>query len=104
MARTTSGWSEKTTAGDFKLALRGKAIDWLNHIRDILDDNISTWTKIEPDFIKNFNIRTSTVGNIWDLTKLKHKEKDNTADLMLEVSELINNIGTSFHNSSSSNT
>ena len=39
---TTYGWSDQTTAGNFRLALRGEAIDWLNHTRDTLGVNIST--------------------------------------------------------------
>ena len=93
IARTTYGWTDETTAGNFKLALRGKAIDWLNHIRDTLDVDISTWTNIEPEFIKHFNVKTSTIDNVWDLTKLKHEDKDIPSDLMLEVSKLINNVG-----------
>ena len=30
---TTYRWTDATTAGNFKLALKGKAIDWLNHIK-----------------------------------------------------------------------
>ena len=41
----------------------------------------------------HFNVNTSTVDNVWDLSKLLHEEKDNPADLMLEVSKLINNVG-----------
>ena len=33
IAQTTYGWSDETTAGNFKLALRGLAIDWLNHTK-----------------------------------------------------------------------
>ena len=47
---------------------------------------------IKPEFMKPFNVRTSIVDNIWDPTKLKHK-KDDPANLMLVVSKLINNIG-----------
>jgi hypothetical protein len=32
------------------------------------------------------------VGNVWDLSKLKHEEQDDPADLKLEVSKLINNM------------
>ena len=77
----------------FQTRSTGKAIDWLNHIRDTLDVNISTWMNIELEFIKHFNVRTSTVDNIWDLTKLKHEEKDKPYDLLLEVLKLINNFG-----------
>lgn len=46
IACTTYRWTDTTTAGNFKLAVRGKAIDWLNHIKDTLDVDISTWTNI----------------------------------------------------------
>ena len=58
-----------------------------------MDVDISTWTNIEPEFIRHFNVKTSTVDNVWDLSKLKHEEKENPVDLMLEVSKLINNVG-----------
>jgi hypothetical protein len=32
------------------------------------------------------------VDNVWDFSKLKHEERDDPADLKLEVSKLINNI------------
>lgn len=32
------------------------------------------------------------MDNVWDLTKLKHEEKDRPSDLMLEVSKLMNNV------------
>ena len=75
IARTNNGETDETTFGNFKLALRGKAIDWLNHIRETLGVYISTWTKIEQEFIKQFNVKTSTVDNVWDLTKLKHDKR-----------------------------
>jgi hypothetical protein len=28
------GWSDATTTDNFKLALRGKAIDWFNYVND----------------------------------------------------------------------
>ena len=34
IAQTTYRWSDAATAGNFKLALRGKAFDWLNYIKD----------------------------------------------------------------------
>ena len=62
--RTTYGWSDQTTAENFRMALRGAAIDWLNHIGDMLGINISTWTNIEPEFITHYNIRNQTVDNV----------------------------------------
>jgi hypothetical protein len=35
------------------------------------------------------------VDNVWDFLKLKHKERDNPANLKLEVSKLINNVSSS---------
>ena len=51
IARTTYGWSDQTTVGNFRLALRGAAIDWLNFIKDTLGVNIANWSAIEPEFI-----------------------------------------------------
>ena len=92
IAKTTYGWSDETTAGNFKLALRGLAIDWLNHTKDTLDVDISKWTNIEPEFITYFNIKTQTVDNVWDFSKVTHEGKDTPAKLMIEVSKLINNV------------
>ena len=36
--------------------------------------------------------RPPLVDNVWDFSKLKHKDKDTPADLILEVSKLINNV------------
>ena len=91
IAKTTYGWSDETTAGNFKLALRGLAIDWLNHTKDTLDVDISKWTNIEPEFIAYFNIKTQTVDNVWDFSKVTHEGKDTPAKLMIEVSKFINN-------------
>ena len=93
IASTMCGWTDETTAGNFKLALRGLAIDWLNHTRDTVDVHISKWTNTEPEFITYFNVKTQTVDNIWDFSKLTHEGKDSPAKLMLEVSKLINNVG-----------
>ena len=60
-----------------------KQLIGFNPIRDTLNVNISTWMNIETEFIKHFKVRTSTVDNIWELTKLKHGEKDNLANFML---------------------
>ena len=34
IAQTTYNWSDATTPGNFQLALREHAIDWLNYIKD----------------------------------------------------------------------
>ena len=92
IAQTTYRWSDAATAGNFKLALRGKAIDWLNYIRDTEQVDITLWSKIEPHFKSHYDIQVQTVDNVWDFSKLKHEERDDPADLKLEVSKLINNV------------
>ena len=92
IAQTTYRWSDAATAGNFKLALRGKAIDWLNYINDTEQVDITLWSKIEPHFKSHYDIQIQTVDNVWDFSKLKHEERDDPADLKLEVSKLINNV------------
>ena len=92
IAQTTYRWSDAATAGNFKLALRGKAIDWLNYIKDTEQVNITLWSTIEPHFKSHYDIQVQTVDNVWDFSKLKHEERDDPADLKLEVSKLINNV------------
>ncbi len=92
IAQATYRWSDAATAGNFKLALRGKAIDWLNYIKDTERVDITLWTTIEPHFKSHYDIQVQTVDNVWDLSKLKHEERDDPADLKLEVSKLINNV------------
>ena len=79
IAHTIYGWTDITTAGNFRLVLRGKAILWLNYSRDTLEIDIFTWTNIEPEFIKHFNVKTSTVDNVWDFSKLKHEDQETPA-------------------------
>jgi hypothetical protein len=92
IARTTYRWSDAATAGNFKLALRGKAIDWLNYINDTERVDVTLWSAIEPHFKSHYDIQVQTVDNVWDFSKLKHEERDDPADLKLEVSKLINNV------------
>ena len=72
IAQTTYRWSDAATAGNFKLALRGKAIDWLNYIKDTERVNVTLWSTIEPHFKSHYDIQVQTVDNIWDFSKLKH--------------------------------
>jgi hypothetical protein len=92
IAQATYRWSDTATAGNFKLALRGKAIDWLNFIKDTERVDVTLWSTIEPLFKSHYDIQVQTVDNVWDLSKLKHEERDDPADLKLEVSKLINNV------------
>ena len=41
----------------------------------------------------HFNVRTSTVDNVWNFSKLKHEDKDTPADFIFKFSKLINNVG-----------
>ena len=75
IAGTTYGWSDENTAGKFKLALRGLAIDWLNHTKETLNVDISKWTIIEPEFIAYFNIKTQTLDNVWDFSKVAQRAR-----------------------------
>jgi hypothetical protein len=46
IAQATYRWSDAATAGNYKLALRGKAIEWLNYIKDTERVNLTFWSKI----------------------------------------------------------
>jgi hypothetical protein len=50
IAQATYHWSDEAKAGNFKLALRGKAIDWLNYIKDTELIDISLCSRIKPKF------------------------------------------------------
>jgi hypothetical protein len=90
-AQATYHWFYAVTTGNFKLALRGNAIYWLNYIKDTEQIDILLWSRIEPQFKLHFDIQIQTTNNMWDFSKLKHKERDDPADLKLKVSKLINN-------------
>jgi hypothetical protein len=92
IAQATYRWSDAATARNFKLALRGKAIDWLKYMKDTERVNVTLWSKIEPHFKSHFDIQVQTVDNVWDFSKLKHEERNDPADLKLKVSKLINNV------------
>jgi hypothetical protein len=92
VAQMTYHWSDSATAGNFKSALRGKAIDWLNFIKNTEQIDISLWSRFEPKFKSHYDIQIQTVDNVWDFSKLQHEESDDPANLKLEVSMLINNI------------
>ncbi len=57
IAQATYRWSDAATAGNFKLALRGKAIDWLNYIKDTERVNVTLWSTIEPHFQSQYDIQ-----------------------------------------------
>jgi hypothetical protein len=92
IAQATNKWSDAATSGKFKLALRGKAIDWLNYIKDTERVDVTLWSTIEPHFKSHYDIQVQTVDNLWDFSKLKHEERDDPANLKLEVSKLINKV------------
>jgi hypothetical protein len=47
---------------------------------------------IEPYFKSYYDIQVQIVDDVWDFSKLKHEEREDPADLKLEVSKLINNV------------
>jgi hypothetical protein len=51
IAQANSHWSDATTAGNFKLALKGTAIVWLKYIKDTERVVITLWYRIEPHFL-----------------------------------------------------
>jgi hypothetical protein len=69
IAQTMYHWLDAATAGNFKLALRGKAIDWLNYIKEIEQIDISLWPRIEPQFKSHYDIQIPTVENVWHFSK-----------------------------------
>ena len=83
IAKTTYHWSDSATAGNFKLALRGKAIDWLNYIKYTQQIDILLWSRIEPQFKLHYNIQIQTVDNLWDFSTLKLEERNDPAELKL---------------------
>jgi hypothetical protein len=60
IAQATYHLSAAATAGNFKLALRGKAIDWLNYIKNTEQIDISLWSRIEPQFKSHYDIQIQT--------------------------------------------
>ena len=65
-------WSHAATDRNFKMALRGPAIDSLNYIKDT--ENVTLWSRIEPHFKAYYDIQIQTVDNMWDFSKLKHED------------------------------
>jgi hypothetical protein len=56
IAQTSYQWSDAATAGNFKLALRGRAIDWLNYIKDTEIVDVALWSRIDPYFKTDYDI------------------------------------------------
>ncbi len=67
IAQATYHWSDAVTAGNFKLTLQGKAIDWLNNIKDTEQIDISLWSRIEPHLKSHYHIQIQTVDNVWEI-------------------------------------
>ena len=64
----------------------------MNYIKDTERISVTLWSTIEPHFKTHYDIQIQTVDNVWDFSKLRHEERDDPADLKLEVSKLINNV------------
>jgi hypothetical protein len=75
ITQTTYYWSDAATAGNLKLAFRGKAVQWLNYIMDTEQINISLWSKIEPQFnlITIFKYKQWTIYGISQNLSLRKK-------------------------------
>ncbi len=86
IAQATYRRSDAATDRNFKLALRGKAFAGSTTLKTLKGSTI------EPHLKSHYDIQVQTVDNVWDFSKLKHEERDNPADLKLEVSKLINNV------------
>jgi hypothetical protein len=56
IAQTTYHWSNSATAGNCKLAHRGKAFNWLNYIKDTEQIDILLWSRFEPQFKSHYDI------------------------------------------------
>jgi hypothetical protein len=67
IAQASYFWLDAATARNFKLALQGKAIDWVNYINDAEQIETSQWSRIEPQFKSHYDIQIQTVDNVWDL-------------------------------------
>ena len=68
IARQTYGWTDEATAGNFKLALRGKAIDWIKYVEDTEEVDVTRWSLIEPHFLQHYDVKIKTVDNVWDFS------------------------------------
>jgi hypothetical protein len=82
LVRWSNSWKLQT-------CLQGKAINWLNYIKDTEYIDISLWSRIKPKFKAHYDIQIQTVDNIRDFYKLKHEEYDDQAGFKLEVSKLM---------------
>jgi hypothetical protein len=79
IARTTYHWSDKATAGNFKLSLKGRVIDWLNYIKGTKRIDVRHWSTIKPHIKAHYNVQVQTVDNMWSFSKLKQEEHDDPA-------------------------
>ena len=91
-AIATHNWTDAQAAGNFTLQLRGPALDWLEYIRDTEGINVATWATILPAFQEQYDLVVDTTTNVWDLTSLKHDNKEDPRNLVIKVSKIINEV------------
>ena len=82
-AIATHNWTDAQAAGNFTLQLRGPALDWLEYIRDTEGINVATWATILPAFQEQYDLVVDTTTNVWDLTSLKHDNKEDPRNLVI---------------------
>ena len=56
IAQAAYNWSDAARAGNFQLALRGRAINWLIYINNTKHVNVTLWSMIEPHFKSHYSI------------------------------------------------
>ena len=91
-AIATHNWTEAQAAGNFTLQLRGPALDWLEYIRDTEGIAVDTWATILPAFQEQYDLVIDTTTNVWNLTDLKHDNKEDPRNLVIKVSKIINEV------------
>ena len=91
-AIATHNWTQAQAAGNFTLQLRGPALDWLEYIRDTEGIAVNTWATILPAFQEQYDLVVDTTTNVWNLTDLKHDNKEDPRNLVIKVSKIINEV------------
>ena len=85
IAVETKNWTDAQAGGNFSLQLRGKALEWLEFVRDTEGKDVKLWTVIAEAFKARYDLDIDTITNVWDLTDLKHEEKQDPRELAVKV-------------------
>ena len=92
LAVETNHWNDADAGGNFCLQLRGKALEWLEFVRDTEGKDVRLWSIISEAFKDRYDLAIDTITNVWDLTSLKHEEKQDPRELAVKVSKIINDV------------